>query len=84
MLKPLKDVQATNKKTSNIHELQNDRDLYNFTDCKSVINTNYLTSDQFLNESTGGHDLVVHPLNLVSVRHEIKPLESLIFKCLLV
>lgn len=84
MLKALKDVQATNKKTSNIHELQHDRDLYNYTGCKSVIDTNCLTSDQFLNESTGGHDLVLHPLHLVSARHEIKPLESLIFKCLLV
>lgn len=64
MLKPLNDFQDTNKKISNIHELQRYRDLHINTDCKSVINTNCVTPDQFLNESTNGHDLVVLPLSL--------------------
>lgn len=47
-----------------MHELQRYRDLHINTDCKSVINTNCVTPDQFLNESTNGHDLVVLPLSL--------------------
>lgn len=51
-------------KTSNIHELQRCTDLHIKADCKYVIHTDYVTPDQFLNESTNEHDLVVVPLSL--------------------